>query len=343
MFNQGSSAVWSTRAIEARDISTGVDPNRIIIVHGPTGVGKTEFVDALACMYPIEIINMDMGQCYLPLSIGTAKPDWQNSPTPQHLFDLFKEPTYGSVSTYRKLALEKISSIQAAGNIPVLVGGSSFYLKSLFFPPCEPVNQQVMADTGYPSDANLWQTLNAIDQKRARSIHPHDTYRIRRALAIWYSTGLPPSSFEPPFVAPAGMVSLFYLTRTTADLYNRINQRVLQMVDAGWLDEVRGLVGSAWHEFLLKKNILGYPELFAYLAGTADKERTIELIQQKTRNYAKRQQTFWRSLAAQLADNYAGVNNAHCGYECTTINLTDMPSHLYIDQLLDTRDTLKVV
>ena len=104
-----------------------------LIIYGPTGVGKTDLALDLAQHIPIEIINMDMGQFYTPLSIGTAKPDWKNSPVPHHLFDIINEPRNFTVSEYRILFYKKVGEIIERGNLPVVVGGSGFYLHSLLF------------------------------------------------------------------------------------------------------------------------------------------------------------------------------------------------------------------
>src|ERR1700679_544548 len=138
----------------------------LIIIYGPTAVGKTECADLLAAKFPIEIINMDVGQLYVPLSIGTAKPDWKTSPIAHHLFDYLDKPVSWSVTDYRATVLEVIKQIRARGNTPVLVGGSSFYLTSLLFPPSQPsLKQPVPPLPEATSDA--WQLLLSIDPERA--------------------------------------------------------------------------------------------------------------------------------------------------------------------------------
>lgn len=312
-----------------------VDKAPVIFVYGPTGVGKTDFVDTLSQKFCIEIINMDMGQQYVPLSVGTAKPDWKNSLTIHHLFDVFDTPTFGTVCSYRAAACAKIKEIKGRNRIPVFVGGSGFYLKSLLFPPRVAVDDdmaEVNLDNYYPLDDNRdwWTLLMAIDQERAQQIHPRDIYRIKRALAIWHKTGVKPSVFRPIYSPPAPY-SLVFLTRETDDLYGRIDQRVVQMMESGWLDETRLLMGTVWQDFIRSKKIIGYQELFSYLAGFITKETAIMQIQQATRNYAKRQKTFWRMMLRE-------INNAAKNYDTspmiTTINLTKVSSDLYINHLL---------
>ena len=107
----------------------------VFIVYGPTGVGKTSLVDDLAKEVSLEIINGDVGQFYKPFTIGTAKPDWKNYQTPHHLFDIIDQPKSITVAEYRKLICQKVDEVSSRGNLPVIVGGSGFYLKSLFYPP----------------------------------------------------------------------------------------------------------------------------------------------------------------------------------------------------------------
>lgn len=306
---------------------------RMIIVHGPTGVGKTDFVDKLAQLLPIEIINMDMGQQYAPLSIGTAKPDWRNSPTPQHLFDVFDAPLNGTVSSYRARVCEKLTEIIGRNRVPVLVGGSGFYLKSLLFPPLAVVGDTNLdAQQYHEENKHLWWSfLAAIDPERAACIDKHDFYRIKRALAIWHETGVKPSLCKPLYNPPLPY-SVFFLTRDIDDLYRGINERVIKMLDAGWLDEVKALRGSAWQEFIRAKKIIGYQELFGYLDGALTQKLMVTKIQQATRNYAKRQQTFWRMMVREINSATAKSNLLS---PITTINLTDTPSDLYINELLN--------
>src|SRR5204862_4915580 len=105
----------------------------IVIIYGPTGVGKTDVALTLAHHFPSEIINMDVGQFYVPLSIGTAKPDWKKESTPHHLFDIIDSQSNYTVTEYRNKVQTTIKDIINRGNLPILVGGSGFYLHTLLF------------------------------------------------------------------------------------------------------------------------------------------------------------------------------------------------------------------
>ena len=303
----------------------------IIVIYGPTGVGKTDLALKLGSHLPVEIINMDVGQLYTPLSIGTAKPDWRSSPIAHHLFDVISAPINITAVRYRALVEEKIKAIQARGNIPLLVGGSGFYLKSLLFPPSEQ-STSIGIDEKYSTITDsvaLWNELHAVDQLRAQAIHPHDSYRIKRALTIWEKTGRLPSE-QKPIYDPVAPLFIVHLTREREQLYQRINERVHAMIDQGWVDEVAQLKDTPWEPFLLTKKLIGYDDILDYLAGKRTPERwtqTVDAIQKKSRHYAKRQETMWRGIIKHLEQ----VEKARILDE---VNLTFIDLELYIKQLL---------
>lgn len=284
----------------------------IIILYGPTGVGKSDCALELGNRLNGEIINMDMGALYTPLTIGTAKPDWKKYAIPHHLFDVINTPRNLTVVEYRALLLPLVDDIFARGKTPILVGGSGFYLKSLFFPPSGVTTQESSEYARIP-DKELWNHLRMIDADRANSINPNDLYRIRRALDIWYTTGIAPSQYEPKF-EPVAPFALFFLTREREKLYARIDQRVKDMLDTGWKTEVKQLMNSPWEQFIHEKKIIGYDDILNYF-GTkqtiTDKKILVEKIQTKTRNYAKRQFTFWRSLQKDLQDALSGYTDSN--------------------------------
>lgn len=311
----------------------------MIIICGPTGVGKSDFAEMLAEQASGEIVNMDLGQFYTPLTIGTAKPDWRNARIRHHLFDILDTPTNFTVVQYRTALLNTCQNLWDRGSLPIVVGGSAFYLKSLLFPPSLSDNANITPSLDSVSDEeNTWEYLNSIDPERARAVHKNDGYRIERAINIWRSTGVKPSSYQPKFELPCNVYILF-LTRDREELYTRINERVNVMMKSGWLEEVKPLCNTPWEAFLHDKKLIGYNELLAYYATPPDERdlaQTVEIIQQRTRHYAKRQETFWRGLerALSAAYNDAKVKN----YTMTTdmVSLTLLDLNLYIKQILKT-------
>lgn len=309
----------------------------MIIICGPTGVGKSDFAELLAQQASGEIINMDLGQFYTPLSIGTAKPNWRNAAIRHHLFDILDTPAYFTVVAYRQRLLETCDQLWQRGILPIVVGGSAFYLKSLLFPPGEDAALLEMSHTHY-----TWQDLHAIDPDRAAALHQNDTYRLNRAMQIWHATGRKPSLQQPHFSLPCNIIVLC-VSRDRAELYNRINERVIMMMQAGWLDEVKSLLHTPWESFLRDKKLIGYNELVAYCSAPTharNLDDTISIIQQRTRHYAKRQETFLRGLKKSLDDAYAHYKDGKNVMEIRMVNLTLLDVNLYIKQLLNALKSL---
>jgi tRNA dimethylallyltransferase len=305
----------------------------MIIIFGPTGVGKTDFAELLAARTNAEIVNADLGQFYTPLSIGTAKPDWQNSPIAQHLFDIIKEPRIITATEYRDQLMQILDEIWDRKNIPIIVGGSGFYLQSLFFPPVSTAYRQTQKNY-YGPENERWNLLYLVDPDRALKIHHNDLYRINRALDIFYSTGKKPSEQEPHY-QPPGSFYFVYLNRNRQDLYERINKRTRLMMKAGWLEEVGRLQKTDWEPFLKKKKLIGYDDILKYLEGTKTKPEYDELIDHialKTRKYAKRQITFGNRLYANLEKTL--LESLDTRSSCMQVNLTSGKLELYINQLL---------
>lgn len=276
-----------------------MNKNKLIIIYGPTGVGKTDYALGLGKDQSIEIINGDVGQFYEPLAIGTAKPCWKNETIPHHLFDVLTEPVDCTVGQYRSKVLAKVKEVWGRGNLPVIVGGSGFYIKSLFFVPVGPhCDKQEVEQDSLVSTQELWERLKKRDPERAQALYIQDRYRIERALAL-LNKGIQPSGCVPEYQNLDADTLLIFLNRDRNELYQRINGRTQSMMDQGWLQEVEPLLGTEWEPFLIRKKLIGYNEIITYLQGdrtNQEKEYLVNVIQKKTRNYAKRQLTFWRML-----------------------------------------------
>lgn len=261
-----------------------------------------------------------MGQFYKPLSVGTAKPDWQNSSVPHHLFDIISEPENISVAKYRNLVLQKIREVSDKNKLPIIVGGSLFYLKSLFYPPVEfpPVE---FPPVKLPQAVTLWDSLNKVDPDRAKQIHPNDTYRLSRALEIWKQTGNLPSSYVPKFNLEFETLFLF-LNPDKVSLRENINERTEIMINQeGWIEEVEKIIGTEWEEFLKIKKLIGYPEIINWIKSgkiNTDLPGVIEDIKKSTWTYARRQNIFWKNLKKQ----FEAVNNN--GLKLNTISSTSI-------------------
>lgn len=313
--------------------------NFVIIISGPTATGKSDFVLQLGNIIPIEIINADIGSFYTKLSIGTAKPDWYNQQISHHFFDILDDPVNYTAPQFRAQLEILIKEIWNRGNIPVIVGGSAFYIQSFFYKNHEIVtpDQLLVDQLEIQSSDNLWQQLNSIDPDRAEQIDVNDRYRLVRALTIWFTMKQKPSDFGQIF-APLAPFYFITLTRDRDQLYEMINQRVYMMMKDGWLNEVRELIGDQdWVDFLLKKKMIGYDLLIHYLQGNfseQDLNDVTNLIAQRTRNYAKRQITFLKRLDANIKKEQVRHEKNEIGSSIVELcNLTLCDLSLYIKQL----------
>ncbi len=314
-------------------------PNYFIVIYGPTGVGKTDFAEKIASAISGEIINADLGQFYTPLSVGTAKPKWRESLIPQHLFDIIDTPQSISVAQYRTMALQEIQAIYARKATPLLVGGSGFYLRSLFFPPTSTNAEKNAQSAREIVTEKNWELLHQIDPLRASRIHPNDTYRINRAIDLYHATGHKPSDFAPHYES-VGILLFLYLTRNKDDLYQRIDLRTDLMMKEGWLQEVEQLRNTSWEPFLKKKKIIGYDDILEYLENknTGKLEPLIQTIAQKTRNYAKRQITFGNQLFKDLQKALQDAGDSKS--QCVHYNLSEGSIERHSEQLMKIIQTM---
>lgn len=274
-----------------------------LIITGPTASGKTHLSEILIKNISAHVINADVGQFYKPLTIGTAKPDLTKISYPTHCFDIADKPVDITVVDYRSRVVNIVDNLSQKGICPIIVGGSLFYIKSLFFPPQEHAHNVKIKKIREGAPSDLWQQLCAIDPVRAQEINYNDVYRINRALDIWEQTGVVPSLHKPRFDLPFRAV-IFFVCPPKKLLDEKIKVRTQQMMsEGGWIAEARSLRGTAWEPFLLKKGLIGYPEIFAWLADGEQKETLPALIQKiqiSTMQYAKRQITFWNSFRKQV-------------------------------------------
>lgn len=305
----------------------------MLIIYGPTGVGKTELSLAIAKSIPAEIINIDVGQMYTPLSIGTAKPDWKASAIPHHLFDILNEPINYTVVQYRTVLYKTVQDVLARGKLPIIVGGSAFYIHSLLFPSQVEI-EDVDISALYPEDTDWWQTLHSIDPVRAAAIDKADIYRIKRALGIWRSTGKLPSTFLPVY-SPLMDYILVYVERDREELKLRIDERIAHMLNHDWIEEATKLMNTPWQPFIEKKNLIGYHEIFTYASHKKTKQAYDDMVQDiadQTKQYAKRQSTFWRKLEREIKSKNSYTSTSVGCLE--TMDLTYTPIDVYSEQLV---------
>lgn len=286
-----------------------------LILTGPTACGKTALALDLAERIGGEIVALDSMTVYRGMNIGTAKPTAaERARVPHHLIDVLDPWESLTVAWWLDRAEAACRDIAARGKRPLFVGGTPFYLKALLFglfpgPPAdEELRRALEVEAERTSAVALHARLAAVDPKTATRLHPNDVRRVVRALEVHTLTGRPISDWQqtwdthafvadPTAAPPPARIPAVVLELPREVLYEHIDERVDRMLAAGWLDEVRRLRELPQPLSREARQALGYRELLAYLDGVgADWMRTVEIIRTRTRQFAKRQLTWFRHL-----------------------------------------------
>lgn len=274
---------------------------KIIFLIGPTAVGKTALSLKLARKINAEIISLDSMQVYQGIDILSSKPGLkQRREIKHHLIDILSPDKEFDAACYRKLAVKAIKDIYQKGKIPLFVGGTGLYLKVLregIFSAAgkdEALRQEFYHEAEILGSAYLHQKLREIDQESAARIHPHDTKRIIRALEVHKLTGKPISELRKKRkgLEDKYEIIVFGLNKDREVLYKNIDQRVDEMFERGLVDEVKKLPGASLS--LTCRQAIGIREIRDYLEGKHDLGQAGSLLKKNTRNYAKRQLTWFR-------------------------------------------------
>ena len=276
---------------------------KILAVVGPTAVGKTEYAIQLALKLGGEIVSCDSMQLYKFMDIGSAKPSAQERAMVKHyLVDEIDPREEFSAAQYQKRARAAISEIHSKGKLPVISGGTGLYLNSLIYdmdfsaPPREDGYREELEKLALEQGREaVYHRLLLKDPQAAERIHPNNTKKIIRALEAVETTGRGIRPFTEA-VRPAGdyLPVLIGLCRDRGELYDRINRRVELLIKQGLAEEVRRLLDMGLTEDNISMKGIGYKEMIRHLNGEYDLATAIAKIQQNTRNYAKRQLTWFR-------------------------------------------------
>lgn len=270
---------------------------RIIAIAGPTAVGKTALSIALAKALDGEIISCDSMQIYRGMDIGTAKPTKaEMAEVPHHMIDVADPHDNYSCADYAKEASRILADILARGKTPIFCGGTGLYLESVLYEGAysspeadEALREKLWAKTAEENHAELMK----IDPEAAAAIHPNNRKRVIRALEIYLVSGKTKTEWDKENTRGTLKEGAEIYVLTSSDreaLYKRIDTRVDLMLEAGLLDEVKNL---ALDPMTTAGQAIGYKELNGYFAGQATLEEAIDKIKQASRNYAKRQLTWW--------------------------------------------------
>ncbi|HET9473471.1 MAG TPA: tRNA (adenosine(37)-N6)-dimethylallyltransferase MiaA [Steroidobacteraceae bacterium] len=279
----------------------------LAVLTGPTGTGKTDIALALAREYPIEIISVDSAQVYRGLDIGSAKPSAQlRAQIPHHLIDLVEPNASYSAGQFVRDAARAIDDIEARGRVPLLVGGTMLYLRALMGGIAELPEGDAGIRARLVAEAvqNGWPTLHArlaeFDPVAAARIHPNDAQRIQRALEVHAVTGETITNLQAYTRSPLlrDFLTVALIPQDRARLHAALAQRFEQMMAAGLLDEVRGLYARGdLTDAAPSIRAVGYRQLWAHLAGSYSLETAVARSVAATRQLAKRQMTWLRSMA----------------------------------------------
>ena len=272
----------------------------LIIIAGPTAIGKTTLAIQLAQHYKCDILSADSRQFYREMNIGTAKPDAEElAAAPHHFIDSLSIEDAYSVGDYERDALKKLEDIFAKNDKAVLVGGSGLYIKALcegldVFPDVpEEVKVQLEKELEENGLADLEVELKEKDPEYFAEVDSSNSRRVLRALSIIRATGKTFSSFRTRNISPRPFQCIYIaLTSDREQLYARINLRVDKMLEAGLLDEVKELYPK---RNLKSLQTVGYQEFFKHFDGEISLEEAVELVKRNSRRYAKRQMTWFRN------------------------------------------------
>jgi tRNA dimethylallyltransferase len=289
----------------------------VLVIIGPTAVGKTKLSIEMAKRYNGEIISGDSMQIYRGMDIGTAKiAKEEMEDIPHHLIDI-KEPFESfSVAEFQELVRAKIAEIAKKGKLPIIVGGTGLYIQSVIY---DYQFSDVSGDEAYRlqleervkevGNEALHQELKEIDPGSAAQIHPNNGRRVIRALEIYHLTGKTMQEYQsqqqPDLLYNTAIVGL---TMNRDQLYERINLRVDMMMDEGLLPEVKALYQQGLRE-CQSIQAIGYKEIYEYLDGKVTLDEAVENLKQNSRRYAKRQLTWFRNKMKVEWFDVSNVNN----------------------------------
>lgn len=276
--------------------------NQLLIICGPTASSKTALAIECAKILNSEVISADSMNVYKGLNIGTAKPSTDEMQgIKHHLIDVVNPTQTFSVGDYKEMALPIIEKLHIQNKIPVICGGTGFYINSLIYDLSygkSPVNfdarekyKKIALEQGNQA---VFDILLKVDPESAKKLHVNDIKRVIRALEI-YESGTKKSDIVDD-MKPIFDYKAYSFDFPRADLYNRIDLRVDQMISQGLIEEVKNLYSQGINETYQCMQGIGYKEIVPYLKGESNLEKTILDIKLNTRHYAKRQITFFKKL-----------------------------------------------
>ncbi|WP_339063114.1 tRNA (adenosine(37)-N6)-dimethylallyltransferase MiaA [Tepidibacillus marianensis] len=292
--------------------------DNLLVIVGPTAVGKTDLSIGISTRFNGEIISGDSMQIYKDMNIGTAKitPEEMNG-IPHYFIDQYHPDHFFTVAEFQNMAVQKITEINRRGHLPLIVGGTGLYIKSVTH---QYQFSKDSTDGNFRNELYEWHQIHGnealhnrlveMDPITAARIHINDTKRIIRALEVFYTTGKTMSQvlYEQQLQTPYHLL-MIGLTMDREKLYDRINNRVDLMIQNGLVNEVKKLLEQGYDESYNSMQGIGYKEIILYLKDVISLEEAIEKIKQGTRRFAKRQLSWFRNM--NEIQWYDLTNNAH--------------------------------
>jgi tRNA dimethylallyltransferase len=284
----------------------------VIFIIGPTASGKTAVSLKLSELLDIEVISADSRQIYKYLDIGTAKPELEElSKVPHHFIDIILPDQYYSAGIFGDQAAAKAEQIISRKHIPVVVGGSGLYIKAMaegLFPEetvndpkRQKVREQIETRILQNGIEEVYNELMEVDPVSANKYSDMNPRRILRAMEYYHMTGNPLSiAHSKHFIGRNFTPIYFEIQHDRAVIYDIINRRSKLMWDRGIVNETRRVLDMGFSENLNSLNTVGYKEAIKFINGQLNEERALELMQQSTRNYAKRQVTWFKSIESSV-------------------------------------------
>jgi len=287
----------------------------LIVIIGPTAVGKTEASLALAERFDGEIISADSRLFYRGMDIGTAKPSrTEKAQVPHHLIDVAEPDQIWSLAKFQRAAFQAIDSIQTRGRLPFLVGGTGQYVSSVIegwqIPEVKPDPRLRIALNNWADvvgTSGLYERLSTLDPDAVSRIDPQNLRRIIRALEVILSSGVRFSSQRKRSGTPYQILNLG-ITRPRSELYARIDERIQGMLDNGFEDEVRALLDKGYTPDLPPLSAIGYRQMIAYIEGEISLDEAVMLMKRHTRQFVRRQANWFKLSDPRITWFNAGPN-----------------------------------
>lgn len=280
----------------------------LLVIAGPTATGKTEVAVEVAGRLNGEVVSADSMQIYRFMDIGTAKPTVEETRgVPHHLIDIIDPDVDFTVAVFQKLARKAISSINNRGNVPLLVGGTGFYIDAVIYDydfsgvgADEEFRKSLKLEADQKGNEAVHKLLEAVDPVAAARIHVNDLKRTIRALEIYRQTGNAGAMFRKNNKLPYQdydilFIALYYQRDI---LYKRIETRVDKMIERGLVAEVQNLINAGYHRNLISMQGLGYKEIAGFLYNEYSLDEAVQLLKKNTRRFAKRQLTWFKRYSS---------------------------------------------